>query len=130
MRLVPAGLATIRDRSFAGDPDRKLAWLLVAATIPAALAGFFLNDVFEEAVRAPGVVAVTLVIGGIVLWLADRLGATTKRGRATSRSRSPFGIGVAQALALVPGHQPVGHLDLGRPRSPAWTGRRPPASAS
>src|SRR4249920_3953437 len=33
-RLVPAGLAAIRDRSLAADPDRKLAWLLVAATIP------------------------------------------------------------------------------------------------
>ncbi len=36
LRLVPAGFAAIRDRSFRGDPDRKLAWLLVAATIPAA----------------------------------------------------------------------------------------------
>ena len=42
VRLVPAGLATIRDRSFRGDPDRRLAWLLVAATIPAAIAGFLL----------------------------------------------------------------------------------------
>ena len=116
-RLVPAGLATIRDRSFQGDPDRKLAWLLVAATIPAAIAGFFLNDVFEEAVRAPGVVAITLVIGGIVLWLADRLGATTKRvGDVTF----PLAFGDRRRAGARPGprHQPVGHLDLGRPRSP------------
>jgi undecaprenyl-diphosphatase len=102
VRLVPAGFAAIRDRSFRDDPDRKLAWLLVAATIPAALAGFLLNDVFEEAVRAPGVVAITLIVGGIVLWLADRLGATTKRiGDVTFPLA--FGLGVAQALALVPG---------------------------
>ena len=44
VRLVPAGFATIRDRSFGADPDRRLAWLLVAATIPAAIAGFLLND--------------------------------------------------------------------------------------
>src|SRR6478735_11201736 len=44
VRLVPAGLAAARDRSFRGDPERRLAWLLVAATIPAAIAGFFLND--------------------------------------------------------------------------------------
>ena len=47
VRLVPAGLATIRDRSFRGDPDRRLAWLLVAATIPAAIAGFLLSDLIE-----------------------------------------------------------------------------------
>ena len=33
--LVPAGFATIRDRSFAGDPDRRLAWLIAITTIPA-----------------------------------------------------------------------------------------------
>ena len=102
VRLVPAGFATIRDRSFRGDPDRKLAWLLVVATIPAALAGLLLNDVFEEAVRAPGVVAITLIVGGIVLWLADRLGATTKRVGDVTFPLA-FGLGVAQAIALIPG---------------------------
>src|SRR6476646_3115526 len=63
-RLVPAGFATIRDRSFQGDTARRLAWLLVAATIPAAIAGFFLNDVIEEQIREPGLVALPLVIGG------------------------------------------------------------------
>ncbi len=102
IRLIPAGLATIRDRSFRGDPDRKLAWLLLAATLPAAIAGYFLNDIFEEAVRAPGVVALTLIVGGVILWLADRLGATTKRiGDVTFPLA--FGLGVAQAIALVPG---------------------------
>src|SRR5512132_2908827 len=43
-RLIPAGLAAIRDRSFRGDTDRKLAWLLIASTIPAVIAGVLLND--------------------------------------------------------------------------------------
>ena len=43
------GFAAIRDRSFGGDPDRRLAWLLVAATIPAVIAGFLLNDLIESA---------------------------------------------------------------------------------
>src|SRR3954449_11480373 len=34
-RLTPAGLAPIRDRSFRDDPDRRLAWLIAAATVPA-----------------------------------------------------------------------------------------------
>ncbi len=33
-RLVPAGLATIRDRSFADEPDRRLAWLIAVTTDP------------------------------------------------------------------------------------------------
>src|SRR4029079_3574572 len=44
LRRVPAGLAAIRDRSLRDDPDRRLAWLLVVATIPAVIAGVLLND--------------------------------------------------------------------------------------
>ena len=102
LRLVPAGLATIRDRSFHDDPDRKLAWLLVAATIPAALAGFLLNDVLENAVREPGLVAVMLIIGAVILWLADRWGGLSK-GIPDVTFPLAFGLGAAQALALIPG---------------------------
>ena len=101
-RLVPAGLATIRDRSFRADPDRRLAWLLVAATIPAALAGFLLNDLIATAFRGIGLVAVTLVAGAAVLWLADRWGARTK-GVEDVTLPLAIGLGAAQALALVPG---------------------------
>src|SRR6476469_52635 len=101
-RLVPAGFATIRDRSFNDDPDRRLAWLLVAATIPAALAGFLLNDFLEKAVREPGLVAVTLVVGAVILWLADRWGGLSK-GIADVTFPLATAIGAAQALALIPG---------------------------
>jgi undecaprenyl-diphosphatase len=102
IRLIPAGLAAIRDRSFRGDTDRRLAWLLVAATIPAAIAGFLLADVIETAFREIGFVAVTLVVGAIILWLADRWGAQTRDvGDVTFPIAG--GIGAAQALALVPG---------------------------
>jgi undecaprenyl-diphosphatase len=102
IRLVPAGLAALRDRSFRGDADRRLAWLLVAATIPAAVAGFVLGDVIETSFRQVGLVAVMLVVGGAILLAADRLGPRT---RAIENITFPvaIGIGVAQALALVPG---------------------------
>jgi undecaprenyl-diphosphatase len=102
VRLVPAGFATIRDRSFGDDPDRRLAWLLVAATIPSALAGFLLGDVIEERFRDIGLVAFTLVIGAVVLWLADRWGGRTK-GVEDVTFPVAVAIGAAQALALVPG---------------------------
>jgi undecaprenyl-diphosphatase len=102
VRLVPAGLVAIRDRSFRGDPDRRLAWLLVAATIPAAIAGYLLSDLIETAFREIGLVAVTLVGGAVILWLADRWGARTK-GVDDVTFQVAIGIGAAQALALVPG---------------------------
>ena len=102
LRLIPAGLAAIRDRSFRGDADRRLAWQLVAATIPAVIAGVLLNDMIETAVRAPTLVAVTLVIGGVILWLADRVGQKSAGVEAVTFPVA-IGIGVAQAFALVPG---------------------------
>jgi undecaprenyl-diphosphatase len=101
-RLIPAGLATIRDRSFRGDPDRRMAWLLAVSTIPAVIAGIALNDLIETVFREPRLVAVTLVIGAVILWLADRLGSHSK-GMEGVTFPIAFGIGAAQALALVPG---------------------------
>jgi len=102
VRLMPAALATIRDRSLQGDEDRRLAWLLIASTIPAAIAGVVLNDLIETSFRQVELVALTLIIGGIVLGLADRFGA---KSRTIEDVTFPIaiGIGVAQALALVPG---------------------------
>ena len=102
LRLVPAGLATIRDRSFRGEPDRKLAWLLVAATVPAAVVGSLFQDIIESSFRQPGLVALMLVLGGILLFAADRIGRQT---RDVDDVTFPVavGIGFAQALALVPG---------------------------
>jgi undecaprenyl-diphosphatase len=107
IRLVPAGFAAVRDRTFGSDPDRRL---LVAATIPGALAGFLLNDAIEgiwtnagaEAHRDVPLVAVTLLIGAAILYIADRFGPRTK-GVNDVTFPVAFGIGVAQAIALIPG---------------------------
>jgi undecaprenyl-diphosphatase len=102
LRLVPAGLAAIRDRSLREDPDRRLAWLLAVATVPAVIAGLALNDAIEGAFREARLVAVTLVIGAAILWLAERWGTRTK-GIDGVTFPVAFGIGAAQAVALVPG---------------------------
>jgi undecaprenyl-diphosphatase len=101
-RLIPAGVAALRDRSFEGDPDRRLAWLLAAATVPALVAGFVLNDLISDRFRQVGLVALMLVVGGAILWLAERNGP---RDREIAGLSFPLavGIGGAQALALVPG---------------------------
>ena len=102
LELVPAGLAAIRDRSMGGDPRRRLAVAIVVATIPAAVVGVLLNDVIEQNVRHVGLVAVMLVVGGAVLWLADRWSPKLlPLGRLGPLGA--FGIGAAQAVALVPG---------------------------
>ncbi len=102
LRLIPAGLAAVRDRSFRGNPDRRLAWLLVASTIPGGIAGFLFSDAVEGAIRQPGLVAIMLVLAGIVLWLADRW-SIRRHDTDNLTLRAAIGIGLAQAIALIPG---------------------------
>ena len=102
LRLVPAGFAALRDRSFEGDPYRRLAWLIAVATIPAIIAGLLFNDILEETVRQAGLVAVMLLIGAAILWLADRWGPRLRQLDDLT-FRGSLGIGLAQALALIPG---------------------------
>ena len=102
VKLIPAGLATIRDRSFKGDPDRKMAFLLVVATIPAVLVGPVFESKFEELVREPARIALMLCVGAAILWLADRWGSK-ERDMESLTFRESLIIGVAQVVALVPG---------------------------
>jgi len=102
LRLIPAWFASVRDRSIESDPDRRLAWLLVLATIPAVIFGLLLNDLIETTFREARLVAVTLVIGAAILWLAERLGRRDHDIAGLS-AVAALGIGVAQAVALVPG---------------------------
>ena len=102
LRLVPAGLATIRDRSFEGDPDRRLAWLLAVATVPALIIGVALNDVVEQRFREVGLVALMLVVGGGILWLAERQGSRRLLPVDLTFPKA-LAIGGAQAIALIPG---------------------------
>jgi undecaprenyl-diphosphatase len=100
-RLLAAGLrSTLAGRPFA-DPDSRLLWLLAAASIPGAVAGLVLEDWAETVFRSPALVAATMATMGLVLLAADR-SARNVDARAVS-VRDAMLIGVAQALALVPG---------------------------
>jgi undecaprenyl-diphosphatase len=100
--LIPAGLASIRDRSLMDDPDRKVAWLLVIATIPAVIIGPLFNDAVENAIRKPAEVAVMLCVGAAILWLADRWG-TKVRPMESLTFKGALYIGIGQVLSLFPG---------------------------
>ena len=54
-----------------GSREGKSLWYLAAATLPAALAGFVLNDWAEHTFRNPLMIAGCLIIFACILWIAD-----------------------------------------------------------
>jgi undecaprenyl-diphosphatase len=80
----------------------RLGWLLIVATVPAVLVGFFVDETVELLLRNPLVIAAATIGFAVLLWWADRY-------RSEARTLSQLGlkdavlIGVFQALALIPG---------------------------
>ena len=107
LRLLGAALASIRERRIGSDPDRRLAWFLIGATIPAALIGFVGENLINEVLHADNdgvrlAIAGFLAVGAVALWLADRLGSRRREIDGLD-APSALAIGLSQALALLPG---------------------------
>jgi len=88
------------------DPNaRRFVWSVLIAFFPAALAGLMLHDWIETVLfESPQLIAITLIIGGVVLILIDRLKIAP---RYDDSMRFPLWlslvIGLFQCLSLVPG---------------------------
>lgn len=89
-------------RNFSGNIYQKLSWLIILASIPAALIGKLLEAHAEETFRNPLLIAVTMALFGLVLAAADAWGAKRKN-LDNIRPLDALLIGLSQAVALVPG---------------------------
>ncbi|MCL4416826.1 MAG: undecaprenyl-diphosphate phosphatase [Actinobacteria bacterium] len=81
--------------------DGKLFWFIAVATVPGGLAGMLLDD-YMERIRNPLLIGIVLIIFGIVLYLADRIGKNKIELKNMGLLRSLY-IGLSQALAVIPG---------------------------
>jgi undecaprenyl-diphosphatase len=97
IRLIAAGLFRKGEQR-----DFRLFWALVISAVPGAIIGKLLDRWAEENLRAPLLMAATLAVMGVLLYLADRAGKKTRDLGEMTYGRA-FGIGAAQALALIPG---------------------------
>lgn len=99
---------TIARRARDDDHDMvRLAWLLILATIPAAVVGVLFKDFFEEAFQNPPVVALELLGTAALLFVGeavyDRRGEEGRREMAAIRTGDALVMGALQAAAIVPG---------------------------
>ncbi len=96
-----AALGIVHGRRFA-DPQARLAWLLVLASLPAAVAGLLLKDLVEAAFGSPMAVSGFLLVTAALLIVSERLGRRARRVDDL-RPADALWVGLAQALALLPG---------------------------
>src|SRR5881396_2250796 len=66
-KYLRAWVRSMRHRSVDGV-DERLAWFLVIATIPGAAAGALFEDVIEEKLGQPYLIAIMLVVFGVILF--------------------------------------------------------------
>ncbi len=82
--------------------EGKLFWYLLAASIPGAIAGVLLEQKVETTFRSPLIIGAMLIIMGLILFLADRVGTKRREDKALTFGQSII-IGLCQALAVIPG---------------------------
>ena len=83
-------------------PQSGLLGALVVGTLPAILVGGLFEGFIEDHLRTPGVTVITLPLFGLLLGWADHQGSQS-RGLESIRLRDGLMVGLAQALALIPG---------------------------
>jgi undecaprenyl-diphosphatase len=100
VRLIAAWFRSVGRRAIE-TADEKIAWLVLVASIPAALAGALGEKAIQDHLGEPWQIAINLAVFGALLWVADRC-AQSRRVEDLGIWMA-FGIGAAQALALMPG---------------------------
>ncbi|TXR53783.1 undecaprenyl-diphosphate phosphatase [Reinekea thalattae] len=78
------------------------AWFIIIGTIPALIVGFFAGDLIETHLRSILVIGATTVLFGLLLWYADSAAKKQSQNQQLTWRNSLF-IGIAQAVALIPG---------------------------
>lgn len=82
--------------------DSRLAWGILLGTIPVGLCGLLFKDVVETSLRTTEIIAVASIAFGLLLWWAD-IKARHVRDEHTLTIGDILFIGIAQAIALIPG---------------------------
>lgn len=111
IRIIRAGIASVIERKIGDDADRRMAWLIIIATIPGGIAGIVLESKIEALFHSPNAphqtsamiaMAIIIAILGTLLFLAERW-ARHERGIDQITLQNAILVGIAQAFAVFPG---------------------------
>lgn len=102
IKIIGSWAKSLIGRVPRSDPNARMGWLIIIGSIPIIVLGLIFQDAIETTLRSLWVVATTLIVFGILLGIADYVGAKKRRLRELN-VRDGLIYGGAQALALIPG---------------------------
>ena len=85
-----------------GTLDSRMGWYIIVGSLPIVVLGVLLKDIIEQDFRNLWIIGTTLVVLGIILGIADRVGRSDRSISRMTLRHAVF-LGLAQAAALVPG---------------------------
>ncbi|TFC16813.1 undecaprenyl-diphosphate phosphatase [Cryobacterium algoritolerans] len=84
------------------DPDARMGWLIIFGSLPIVILGLIFQNQIESSLRNLWITATVLIVFGILLGIADYVGAKRRRLKDITVGHGVV-YGFAQALALIPG---------------------------
>lgn len=102
VRITRTWLLSLRRPELRGELDARMGWYVIIATIPIGVAGLVFRHPIENGARNLYLIGSMLIIAGLVLLAAEAVGRRVRTLDQVGRTDAIW-IGIAQALALVPG---------------------------
>ncbi len=100
--ITTAFIRGIVERRPFADPEARMGWYLILATIPAVVVGLTCKDLIEHAFASPKMTGVFLLLTAVLLVIAETVGRRD-RTMAEITWKDSLWIGCSQVLALLPG---------------------------
>jgi undecaprenyl-diphosphatase len=101
-RIISRWFLALFGRIPRNDPDAKMGWFIILGSVPIVVLGLIFQKTIETTLRSLWVIAVSLIVFGILLGVADYVGAKKRRLRDLTVPHAVI-YGGAQSLALIPG---------------------------
>lgn len=98
LKLIKTFLKIVKNETVE-EKDSTMVYGIIIATIPAVIFGLLLEDYMDTVFRNIDLVAVTLLVGALIMWFADEFALQNRE----LNKKNSFVIGSFQSLALVPG---------------------------
>lgn len=113
-RILTTWVRSLFKPEYRGHLDARMGWYIIVGSLPIVVLGVLFQDVITTHFRSLWLIGTTLIVLGIVLGIADRVGGTDRTIKQLSM-RDAVLMGLAQACALIPGVSRSGAtLSMGR----------------